>query len=318
MDLDTGLLRTFVVLAEELHFTRAADRLQVSQQGLSKRIQRLESLLGSRLVHRTQRNVQLTAAGERLLAPARQVVDAVDAATATVRVADRALRVDVLDDHLWPLQLVRAAAEKGMSVDVVTRAPNRETVDLLRGGDADVAVCRAGAVAGPWPPDLRRRLVLLEPLAVLVGADDPWAARAELAVAELRTRRCWFPMTGAPREWTAFLDELAAEHDIDIEYGGSTMGFDYWVERAAHGSVPPTFIGTAMDLPPVPQARVIPLIDPVPVYPWWVIWRQRLPTRLVEELVAASPIPAHPYLPADAWLPSGDRSYATRDRVKEH
>ncbi len=52
-----------------------------------------------------------------------------------------------------------------------------------------------------------------------------------------------------------------------------------------------------MDLPPVPQARIISLIDPVPVYPWWVIWRQRLSTRLVEELVAASPIPAYSYLP---------------------
>jgi len=190
VELDSGLLRAFVALADELHFGRAATRLHVSQQALSKRIQQLESLLGARLVERTQRHVGLTAAGQRLLAPARAAVDAVDAAAATVRVADRPLRVDVLDDHLWPMLLARSAAERGMAVEVLTREHGRETLDVLRAGDVDVAFGRAGAVDPPWPGDLRRRLVRLEPLALLVGADDPWAAGSTLPVGRLRERRC--------------------------------------------------------------------------------------------------------------------------------
>ena len=315
MELDSGLLRAFVALADELHFGRAATRLHVSQQALSKRIQQLESLLGARLVERTQRHVGLTAAGQRLLAPARAAVDAVDAAAATVRVADRPLRVDVLDDHLWPMLLARSAAERGMAVDVLTREHGRETLDVLRAGDVDVAFGRAGAVDPPWPGDLRRRLVRLEPLALLVGADDPWAAGSTLPVGRLRERRCWFPMTGAPEEWRAYLDEFAEVYAVDIDHGGSTMGFDYWVERVARGDAPPTFVGTAMEIPPVPGARVVPLVEPVPVHPWWAMWRRRLPDHLVDQLLEGATTPNTVPGPDVSWLPERDRAYATRDHT---
>ena len=60
MDLDTGLLRAFVATVEENHFGRAAVRLFVTQQALSKRIHRLEEILGARLLDRTNRRVELT------------------------------------------------------------------------------------------------------------------------------------------------------------------------------------------------------------------------------------------------------------------
>lgn len=321
VDLDSSLLRAFVAVADDLHFGRAATRLVVSQQALSKRLQRLEQLLGTRLVERTPRSVALTAAGERLLVPARRVVDDVDAAVATVRVAERPLRVDVLEQHLWPLLLVRAAAEQGdLGIDVLVREAGRDTLDVLRSGDVDVAFGRAGALDPPWPDDLRRRLVRLEPLAVLVGADDPWAGHAGLPVAELRERPTWFPMTGAPPEWTSFLDQLADEHGLTIDYSGSTMGFEYWVERVARGGAPPTFIGLAMDLPPVPGVRVVPLVDPVPVFPWWVMWRRRLPSGPVERLLAGRAADENSVLaevgePDRMWLPDRDRTYAARQRV---
>ena len=61
--IDFELLRSFCVLAEERHFGRAAKRLNISQPPLSRRIQRLEELLGCKLLERTQRRVELTAAG---------------------------------------------------------------------------------------------------------------------------------------------------------------------------------------------------------------------------------------------------------------
>ena len=63
VDLDTRLLRAFVVVAEELSFTRAAERLHLAQQALSAQVRQLESRLGVQLFERTTRRVALTAAG---------------------------------------------------------------------------------------------------------------------------------------------------------------------------------------------------------------------------------------------------------------
>lgn len=67
-------LRSFVALAEELHFARAAARLYISQPALSQTIKQLESATGLRLVRRTTRKVELTADGESLLEDAIEVL----------------------------------------------------------------------------------------------------------------------------------------------------------------------------------------------------------------------------------------------------
>lgn len=74
MDVHLRRLRAFVIVAEELHFTRAATRLFVAQQALSKQIADLESELGTALLDRTSRKVELTSAGEVFLAMAQDVL----------------------------------------------------------------------------------------------------------------------------------------------------------------------------------------------------------------------------------------------------
>jgi DNA-binding transcriptional LysR family regulator len=73
-DLDTSLLRTFVVLAETLSFGRTAARVGRSQSAVSGQIARLEEMLGVRLLARDTRNVALTAEGEQALQPARSLL----------------------------------------------------------------------------------------------------------------------------------------------------------------------------------------------------------------------------------------------------
>lgn len=87
MNIELRHLRYFVAVAEELHFGRAAQRLNISQPPLSQQIIQLETETGARLFNRTNRSVQLTAAGQQLLSDARAILLQVEQA------ADRAARL---------------------------------------------------------------------------------------------------------------------------------------------------------------------------------------------------------------------------------
>lgn len=82
-------LRYFVAVAQELHFGRAARRLHISQPPLSRHIKKLEADLGSVLLRRTQRRVELTRSGELLLEHATLILHQVDEAIATVHRTER-------------------------------------------------------------------------------------------------------------------------------------------------------------------------------------------------------------------------------------
>jgi DNA-binding transcriptional LysR family regulator len=84
-------LRAFLAVAQELNFTRAAERLNLAQQAVSKSVAQLEGELGVELLERTSREVRLTDAGRRLLGDARDVVAGADAAFARARDHGRGL-----------------------------------------------------------------------------------------------------------------------------------------------------------------------------------------------------------------------------------
>lgn len=90
MDVHARDLRYFVAVATELHFTRAAEQLYVSQPALSKQIRMLERTLGVALFERDKREVRLTPAGQALLPHARRVLEAWEAACGAIEQVRRA------------------------------------------------------------------------------------------------------------------------------------------------------------------------------------------------------------------------------------
>src|SRR5579872_7428588 len=78
---DISLLRCFVTVAEEMHFGRAAERMNMSQPPFSRQIQILERILDVQLLERTSRSVKLTPAGQSFLPEARHILQLLDNAT---------------------------------------------------------------------------------------------------------------------------------------------------------------------------------------------------------------------------------------------
>lgn len=87
--MELRLFRSFVILAEELHFGRAAARLNLTQPPLSKQIAQLEDAVGARLFERNRRGVTLTPAGLAMIGPARRVLEQASLAAESARQAAR-------------------------------------------------------------------------------------------------------------------------------------------------------------------------------------------------------------------------------------
>jgi DNA-binding transcriptional LysR family regulator len=179
VDLDTRLLRAFVVVAEELNFTRAAQRLFLAQQALSSQVAQLEARLGVKLFERTTRRVTLTAAGERFLEPARSALAALDAGTAELA-RTATLRVGMSATAGVPLvgEAIRRFRAELPEVELVLSSMSlNQPAAGLREGPGDVAF----VARREW---VRPEDVVNEPWIWVEGADP--RARAFWSLEDFR------------------------------------------------------------------------------------------------------------------------------------
>ena len=181
-------LSYFLVVAEELHFGRAAERIGIAQPPLSQSIQRLERTLGVELFDRSRRRVTLTTAGALLVEEARDLL-AAEARLRTVMRKARdgdlgTLRAGVPPETPAPVlqSLLRRLSERapGLTVDL----QELTTADQLRALAA--ADLDAGLVHHPVEaPDLRFGPVVEIPVGVVVPRLSPLARRPEVALPDL-------------------------------------------------------------------------------------------------------------------------------------
>jgi DNA-binding transcriptional LysR family regulator len=203
-------LRSFLAVAEELHFSRAARRLHMAQSPLSQQIQRLERELGVPLFRRNRRKVELTDAGLAMLDHARRAIDHAERATRIARAvgAGRAGRLDVGFLATAALALLPAVLppfrKAAPDADLrLTEAGSQDLLQALHRGEVDVVFTRP-----PSPTaELSTEVVWREPVIAALPAGHPLCAEPDVRLADMhREDFVTFPRWSAPE----FYDQLMA------------------------------------------------------------------------------------------------------------
>ncbi|MGW2662909.1 LysR family transcriptional regulator [Nocardia tengchongensis] len=277
--MELRLLASFVAVAEELHFGRAAARLHLAQPSLSQQIQRLERSVGVQLVERSSHQVNLTPAGEVLRDLARNILSQTEEARSTVRevALGRAgtLRIGynfAAGQRILPSALARMnAILPNVTINMIEQRTGPQLA-ALSSGALDV-----GLVYGrPAATEFHSRPLLQVPLVAVVGRGHSWARRSSTSFAELASQSCiLFERQQCPAMFDAIHHaaersgiKLNIEHQLDDPNATAIMvsvkpmvGFASSVRAGAAPTVGHS------------QTVTVALHDPVPTVELCVVWR---------------------------------------------
>ncbi|WP_331771730.1 LysR family transcriptional regulator (plasmid) [Embleya sp. NBC_00888] len=270
-------LESFLAIADELHFGRAAERLHLAQPSLSQQLQRLEKELGVVLVARTSHEVRLTPAGMVFRAEAQNIVErlAKGAELAREAAAGRVGTVRVgfnfpAGQRVLPPTLQRLAEDHpGVLTSLWEKRSGPQLTGLLA-GELDVAL----TFGRPLSARLRSRRLLSLPLVAVVGDGHPWARRAHVPFRELAHQPCvLFQRDQSPAMYDTIV-RAAQDSGISLTIAAEVD------DTGATGVVVSTrpVVGFASEAVRAtqPSARglsVVPFVDPVPMLSLDVVWR---------------------------------------------
>jgi DNA-binding transcriptional LysR family regulator len=287
MALDFRALRYFVAVAEELHFTRAAERMYIAQPAMSEQIRRLEVELGVELLRRTTRKVELTAAGEEFLTRARRILAEADEAlaeasraargeTGSIRVGTGATAGVELVPHV-----LRAFREERPQVHVDLRETDWQNYfGGLGEGDADVAFL--------WLPVDHEQLSCAalheEPRVAALAASHPLAS-ADVLRTEQIVDEPWPWVDGAPA--------AVADFWTCVDYRGGRAARRGPTVRSMEGLLEGVRAGLCVATVPRSQAHsstwpgiaFLPVADLTPAT-LGIAWRTADETPVVQAIVA--------------------------------
>ncbi|MEV6172875.1 LysR family transcriptional regulator [Streptomyces sp. NPDC051954] len=309
--LDPRLLRAFLAVAEELHFTRAAARLYVAQQALSRDVRRLERELGAELFVRTTRQVTLTADGERLVPYARRVLAAQEELLVAFGQA-RPLLVDLNSPGLVTgRRVLHRARELAPEHELMARFESG-----LTGAAGELIAGRLDASFGRYAgldPALRAQLdhqpVRYEPMAVVLPEDHRLAG-SDVVTLDALAGETVYAGAGNPRtpEWTDLAHRLFEGRGIEVAAPAPLAVGDEEFQRIMAKMRNP--ILAVVDFPAMPATVVRPLIDPVPLSLVSLVWRKGLVHPGFDALrrAAAELAAEEGWLrrPTDGWIPAID------------
>ncbi|MDL4776727.1 MULTISPECIES: LysR family transcriptional regulator [Thermomonosporaceae] len=230
-------LEYFVAVAEERNFTRAAERVHISQSGVSAQIRRLERELGAELFDRSARAATLTVAGKAALEHARDALAAAKAVGQAVGEVTGLIRGGltvgmVMGCTLTPLFDALAAfhrAHPGVEISLLEDRSDR-LVEEVRAGTVDLALI---GTASATPEGLEALTITSERLVAAVPAGHPLAGRGHVALRDLAGHPivCMPPGTGLR---TVF-DRACAAQDLHPAIALQASAPDAIADLAARG-----------------------------------------------------------------------------------
>ena len=189
--MDLRQIRYFLVLANELSFTRAAGRLHISQPPLTRQIQQLEADMDVILFERTTRGVALTQAGTVFLEEARKIIALTDQATHKTRLAHHGKmgRLDIgifgsATLNVIPTLLIELRKTHPDIIISLQNTTKTQQVEAVREKRLDIGFNRVFPEVG----DLTVETVFIENLYVAMNKDHPLARRRVLVVSDLQNQ----------------------------------------------------------------------------------------------------------------------------------
>jgi DNA-binding transcriptional LysR family regulator len=276
--MDTEDLRTFLTVAEELHFGRAAERLHVAQPYLSRKIRSLEEDLGAPLFQRTTRRVELTPAGATLIGHARAIVASESETRASVTAAHegRSGRVRIAfagpSAHVAVGQLARAVREEHPLIDLELLPGHygSTAVTALLRNEADLALAR---FAEP-PPGVNSRRVDHDRFVIAVPSSHRLAGKDTIAVSDLRDE----PLVAFPESHGSVVRAILV---AQCQAAGFVPRFvqtspDSWtcVALVAAGVGLHFTTTQAVAYLPLEGVRIREITDPLPTISVFLVWRE--------------------------------------------
>jgi DNA-binding transcriptional LysR family regulator len=275
MDFDLSQVRAFVAPAEELHFGRAAARLFLTQQGLSKRIQRLEQQVGAPLFQRQHNMVELTATGRRFLPHARRLLATAEETAADLWPQARPLRIDVWGQIHAPLRIVgRLAAQLPQLIpELSMRRSLSAALEALERDTLDVAFGRPYDLLRPLPSGLALQPVYLDPVAAVMPVGYPRADAEVLTPEDLRSTGLWWPLENSQGEVAGFLERYAAQFAIPIATDGLNLGIDHFLDALRGHPTRVALLGSEWPLSSTEGIAIV-AVRPLPRFLWWVACRK--------------------------------------------
>ncbi len=296
--LDLRQLLCFTVLAEELHFTRAAARLGISQPRLSLQLRELERRLGTPLLWRTKRRVELTEVGRIVLEQARATVALSAEVAARARLAAEGklgrIRIGFSEGAaLDPLPVhLRAFREAFPTVEVLLEElhPARQA-EWLEQNLLDVGYLRTKGTT-----TLEYEQVKSEPLFGMIGAHHPLAALDVLPLAELAKEPYIMARRDAEPRVFDFYVNLFHRAGVTLTFAPriDRLTTTFGIVAAGAGFAIVTKATTMLSMPGVVYRPLEGVKDRVPLY---LAWRRSDDSTVVRGFVEVNARKPHP-LPA--------------------
>src|SRR5947207_9387977 len=259
--MELRLLRYFVAVAEELHFGRAAERLNIAAPSLSQQIKSLEASVGTPLFVRDRGHVELTSAGKMLLPDAREILELSASARRRLAGATGALRIGYVS---WLPDELPAAAALHIRVDEWVM-PSHVQIGRVLDGGLDAAV----AWAGSRDDRLDFRLLWPEPLVAVTaaGRTDKTVQARKLRVlvdADLTSWQAW-------NDYATEFAEATGARLVHIDDGG--IAGTAFHDRALRLNVP-VLMSPKRYFDRLPASlRTRPVVDPCPLWCWSLVTR---------------------------------------------